>query len=49
MTILKRVVDGFSYIFFLLISVILFSNQDHPWYQFVFLKVLTFFQDEMPL
>jgi len=32
MTILKGVVDGFSY--FSLISLILFSNQDHSWCEF---------------
>jgi len=31
MTNLKGGVDGFSYFFILLVSVILFSNQDHPW------------------
>jgi hypothetical protein len=40
MTILKGVVDGFIY--FSLISVILFSNQDHSWYY-----ATLFYQNEL--
>jgi hypothetical protein len=38
-----------SAIFFFIDFSFFFSNQDHPWYELVFLKVLNFFLDELSL